>query len=260
MDTSAERMPSTLRLLYILEEVATAGVPVTPTEVNHTLQLPKPTIHRLFSTLEEVGFLQRDIDGRSYTPGRRMRQLAGGILSSLRVRTARLAILTRMSQAVGETCNIALPERDSMLYVERVETEWPLRIQLPIGSRVPFYCTAAGKMYLSTLTDSHLRRYVAASTFEPHTSHTLCDPDRLLAEIERVRADGYSVDREEFMEGMVALAVPITEANGRLLSTLSFHAPTQRFDVARALEYLPQIRACAAELSQLVVEDGPLRG
>ena len=49
----------------------------------------------------------------------------------------------------------ALPDREAMVYIERVQTEWPLRIQLPIGTRVPFHCTASGKMYLSTLE----RRY-----------------------------------------------------------------------------------------------------
>lgn len=257
MDAAPDRMPSTLRLLLVIEEVAEAGVPVTPTAVNARLGLPKPTIHRLFATLEEEGFLERDLDGRSYTPGSRLRRLAGGVLSSLRVRRARLAILARLSREIGETCNIALPERDAMLYLERVETHWPLRIQLPIGSRVPLYCTASGKMYLGTLDERHLARYIAAAELAPRTPRTICDPDRLLAEIARVRADGYAVDREEFMAGMIALAVPVAEAHGRLLSTLSFHAPTQRLDVSRALEMLPKLRRSAAELSQLILDGWP---
>ncbi len=260
MDKSTDRMPSTLRLLMILEKVAEAGVPVTPTDVNQTMQLPKPTIHRLFATLEEEGFLSRDIDGRSYTPGRRLRRMSGGILSSLRVRTARLAILTRLSREIGETCNIAVPERDAMIYVERMETDWPLRIQLPIGSSVPFYCTASGKMYLSTLAPGHLRRYAAAADLAPRAPGTIRDPESLLREIESVRLRGHAVDAEEFMAGMVALAVPVLEGGGRLVSTLSFHAPTQRFDVARALTFLPQLRAAAANLSDLIVDDPSASG
>ncbi len=255
VDKPTDRMPSTLRLLLILERVAEAGVPVTPTEINQSLQLPKPTIHRLFATLEEEGFLSRDIDGRSYTPGRRLRRMSGGIISSLRVRTARLAILTRLSRDIGETCNIAVPERDAMIYIERVETHWPLRIQLPIGTSVPFYCTASGKMYLSTLAHGHLRRYAAAADLAPRAPRTIRDPERFLREIESIRVRGHALDDEEFMGGMVALAVPILESGGRLVSTLSFHAPTQRFDVARALTFLPQLRAAATSLSDLIVED-----
>lgn len=249
---SAATIPTNLRLLLVIEEIARAGVPVTPTEVNAALGLPKPTIHRLFATLEEEGFLQRDMDGRTYSPGPRLRSMAGGILSSLRIRTARQAILQRLSREIGETCNIALPDRDAMTYLERVETQWPLRIQLPIGTRVPFYCTASGKMYLSTLTRSHLMRYLAATDLAARTPNTLTDPDALLAEIQQVREQGYSLDREEFMQDMIALAVPILDVNDRLMATLAFHAPTQRFSIEKALDYLDAIREAASDLSKLV--------
>lgn len=250
-----DTIPTNLRLLMVLEEVARIGIPVTPTEVNATLELPKPTIHRLFATLEEEGFLQRDMDGRTYSPGPRMRVLAASTLSSRRIRTARQAILRRLSREIGETCNIALPDRDSMLYLERVETEWPLRIQLPQGTRVPFHATASGKMYLSTLVPNHLERYLNATSLTGYTDTTITDRDALLTELDEIARNGYSLDREEFMSDMIALAVPIMEANNRLMATLSFHAPTQRFDVTRALDYLGPLREAARELSLLVATE-----
>ena len=245
-------IPTNLRLLLVIEEISRAGVPVTPTAVNESLGLPKPTIHRLFSTLEEEGFLQRDMDGRTYSPGPRLRTMAGGIMSSRRIRTARQAILKKLSREIGETCNIALPDRDAMTYLERVETEWPLRIQLPIGSRVPFYCTASGKMYLSSLARAHQERYLGATDLVARTPNTIVDRAALLDELTRIRAQGYALDREEFMEDMVAIAVPVADVNGRLMATLSFHAPTQRFDVECCIACLGSLRRSAQELSQLV--------
>jgi len=250
--TSSDTIPTNLRLLLVLEEVARVGLPVTPTEVNAQLGLPKPTIHRLFATLEEEGFLQRDIDGRAYSPGRRLRGMATGVLSSLRIRAARLAVLRKLSDAVGETCNIALPDRDSMIYLERVETEWPLRIQLPVGTTVPFYCTASGKMYLSTLPKTHLARYASSDPLERKTDNTITSPDDLIRAVSTARSEGYAVDNEEFMDGMIAIAVPILDGNDRLVATLSFHAPTIRFSVEKALEYLPALRTAATELSTLL--------
>lgn len=253
MDGEAqETIPTNLRLLMVLEEVARAGVPITPTEVNAHLGLPKPTIHRLFATLEAEGFLQKDIDGRAYSPGRRFRGMATGVLSSLRIRAARLAILRKLSARIGETCNIALPDHDSMVYLERVETEWPLRIQLPVGTAVPFYCTASGKMYLSTLPKSHLARYATAETYEAKTERTITSDTALVDEIAATRKRGHGIDNEEFMVGMIALAVPIFDGNDRLVATLSFHAPTVRFTVEKALEYLPDLHAAAADLSSLL--------
>lgn len=251
-DLSSDTIPTNLRLLLVLEEVARAGVPVTPTDVNIQLGLPKPTIHRLFATLEDEGFLQHDIDGRAYSPGHRFRHMATGVLSSLRIRAARLAVLRKLSATVGETCNIALPDRDAMIYLERIETEWPLRIQLPIGTTVPFYCTASGKMYLSTLPKSHLARYATSETLKANTDNTITDPDTLIQAIDNVRKNGYSLDNEEFMDGMIAAAVPILDGNGRMVATLSFHAPTIRFSIEKALEFLPALRSAAADLASLL--------
>jgi DNA-binding IclR family transcriptional regulator len=254
------RIPTNLRLLTVLEVMAEAGVPMTPTAVNERLGLPKPTIHRLFATLEGEGFVQRDIDGRSYSPGRRLRVMSSHVLSSLRIRSARHAVLRRLSEKVGETCNIALPGVDAMIYIERVETQWPLRIQLPIGTRVPFHCTASGKVYLASLRPIHRSRLLGARPLEARTANTLTDPGALDAALAVVARDGHATDREEFMDGMVALAVPIPDPTGRLVSTLSFHAPTQRFLLEDAMRFLPALRRAAAELASLVDDGGDADG
>ncbi len=245
-------IPTNLRMILILEEIGRIGQPVTPTEINAGLGLPKPTIHRLFATLEAEGFLQRELDGRSYSPGRRLRRMSANVLSSLRVRTARLAVLTALAEDIGETCNIAMPDRDAMVYLDRVETKWPLRIQLPIGTNVPFYCTASGKMYLSSLKTSHLDRYLGSVKLIARTPSTIIDRDRLRAEIMATRARGFSQDDEEFMENMIAVAVPILDDQGRLLSTLSVHAPSMRLSLDAAQDHIDRLRRAAAELSRLI--------
>lgn len=248
-------IPTNLRLLLVLEEVARAGEPVTPTAVNEALGLPKPTIHRLFSTLVEEGFLQRDIGGRAYLPGPRLRGLAGGVLSTSRLRAARRAVLSRLSNDIGETCNISLPDGEMMVYLERIETAWPLRIQLPTGTRVPFYCTASGKLFLSTMSERELARYLSVTKLERLAPGTYVDPAELEAAVHRTRARGYGTDRGEFMPGMIAVAVPINDPNGRLLATLSVHAPTQRLDLDGAVAHLPLLRAAAAEIASLVHDE-----
>ena len=246
------QIPTNLRLLMLLEEVAKVGVPVTPSAVNDVLGLPKPTIHRLFATAEAEGFLQRDVDGRSYSPGRRMRLLANNTLSSERVRAVRLAIMRTLALKVGETCNLATPERDGMFYLDRVETHWPLRIQLPIGTQVPFHCTASGKMYLSSLRTDYLERFLRNHELEALTEKTITNVETLKDELETIRTQGYATDDEEFMSGMTAIAVPILDHRGRLLSTLSIHAPEQRRTVADLIANLGPLRDAAAEMTEVV--------
>ncbi|MEM6498943.1 MAG: IclR family transcriptional regulator, partial [Pseudomonadota bacterium] len=234
------QIPTNLRLLYLMEEVARVGRPVSASYLGTALGLPKPTVHRLLHTAETEGFLQRDVDGKSYGPGYRMRRLSTNTLSSQRIRTERLRILRKLAEDVGETCNLAAPGRDGMVYLDRVETHWPLRIQLPIGSQVPFYCTASGKMYLSSLRQDKLDRLLAILEPEQRTPATLTDLNALKQELSLTRARGYATDDEEFMEGMLAVAVPICDDQKRLLSTLSIHVPNQRLNMEELTQHLPR--------------------
>jgi IclR family acetate operon transcriptional repressor len=247
------QIPTNLRLLLLLEEVSRAGVPVTPADLTDALGLPKPTVHRLFNTAEEAGFLQRDIDGRSYGPGPRLRRLSVNTLSSQRLRTVRLSILNAVVEKMGETCNIAVPDRECMVYLDRIETKWPLRIQLPVGTKVPFHCTASGKMYLSSLNPRYLDRYLASRELEEHTDRTITDTAALKAELIKTRKRVYSTDDEEFMESMVAVAVPIIDDQGRLVSTLSAHAPLQRHDLDALVANVGTLKSAAQQLSELLL-------
>ena len=244
--------PTNLRLLLILEEVARAGEPVSATALADTLGLPKPTMHRLLATAEEQGFLQRDVDGRSYGAGNRLRRLAGNTLSSQRMRTERLMIMKKLAEVVGETCNLAAPGRFGMIYLDRVETHWPLRIQMAIGSQVPFHCTASGKMYLSSMRNDKLERFIKWLNFDALTPHTMTTKEQLQDDIAQIRQRGYAVDDEEFMSGMVAIAVSIKDNLGRLLTTLSIHAPTQRHSQKSLEGALPDLRAAAKDMQDLI--------
>ena len=245
------QIPTNLRLLLILEEVARRGVAVKPSDLIDALGLAKPTIHRLLQTAEAEGFLQRDLDGRSYGPGRRLRLLSVNTMSAEHLRTARLAILRGVADEVGETCNLAIPDREGMIYLDRVETKWPLRIQLPIGTQVPFHCTASGKMYLSSLRTDKLDRLLSWMDFEPRTPRTITDKILLREEIAITRQRGYSTDNEELMEGMAAIAVPIKDSEGRLLTTLSIHAPVQRLSFENLVSVLPTLRQAAKKIEEL---------
>ncbi len=252
-ETDNDSIPTILRALVLLEQMASEGRSITPTELNRKLQFAKPSIHRLCRTLEEEAFLVRDIDGRRLAPGPRAQRLATAILSSTDLRAARQAVLTRLSEEIGETCNLSLPEIDCMLYWDRVETRWPLRIHLPIGSRVPLYCTASGKLYLSSLPKTSLDSYFANRQLERHACNTITKVAELKRHLEQIRKDGFSLDNQEFIDGMVALAVPIKDASGRFCATLSFHGPSQRVDLDMARSYVDRFRKSALEISQLMM-------
>lgn len=253
--SSKEEGGSLLRLLEILEGIAQADRPQSATDLNEVLRYPKATIHRLCGVLEREGFLERQLDGKRLVPGPRLATFVQGVLSQERFRIPRHAILKRLSEEIGETCNIALPRGSEMIYFDRVQTHWPLQMQLPVGSEVPLYCTSAGKIYLSSLSRKRRTLVVQRLTLEPHTPQTITDSAVLEQELEIISKQGYSTDKEEFIEGMVCVGVPISDERNRLFATLSFHAPTSRMSLSEATTFVPTLQDAAEQLAQLPALD-----
>jgi len=249
-----ERGSTIHRVLDILDTIAAAGRPISATEINEVLNLPKATAHRLCAELETAGYLLKKINGKDYLPGNRLHDVAVGVLSHSRFRATRHAILSSLSASVGETCNIAYADGLHMAYSDRVETSLPLRLQFPLGMRVPLHCTASGKLYLSTLPKQKRKAVVNKLDLIAKTKYTITDPDVLLAEIDTIAQTQVSIDNEELFDDVIAIAVPITDKQGRFYSSLAIQAPKFRISPEDADQYLPLLREAASDLSRLTEE------
>lgn len=249
---ASDRIPTNLRTLLILEIMGKSPVPLTATEINAQIDLPKQTVHRLCSTLEAEGFLMRAPDGKRLQPSRRLMEIGTGLLQASRFHTVRHQILERVAASFRETVNYVVPQETGMHYLDRVETDWPFRVQLPIGSNVPFHCTASGKTFIASLAPALRRSFVAGLKMERHTPHTMTDRDTLLAEMTEVARRGYAIDNQEFVEGMIALAVPVTDARGRFVASLAVHGPLQRLSVESLLAERQTMAQGAASLRDML--------
>ena len=246
------RIPTNLRMLLILEAMARAGRPMTPTELNAEIGLPKQSIHRLCATLVEEGFLSRDTHARRLRPSSRMRAISSGLLAASRSHAAQHRILQRLSAEVGETCNLVAAEEEGMFYIDRVETQWPLRIQLPIGSHVPFHCTASGKAFLASLSEIELEGMLAVLDLERHARNTITSKAEMRGELERTRERGFGIDNEEFIDGMIALAAPITDPHGSFHAAVAFHAPMQRMGLDAAMQHIERLFDAASQFANVL--------
>ncbi|MCC5988627.1 MAG: IclR family transcriptional regulator C-terminal domain-containing protein, partial [Pararhodobacter sp.] len=124
--------------------------------------------------------------------------------------------------------------------------------QFSVGAKLKLNCTASGKMYLSTLSDLRLDSYLRNVDLEARTANTITDRDDLRTEIEKVRALGFAVDNEEFLDGAIAFAMPLRDKYGRMPATISFQGPTQRMSIEQGYEHLPRLERAAEELSALL--------
>lgn len=249
---TGERIPTNLRTLLILEVLGHSDRALTATEINEKIGLPKQTVHRLCATLERNGFLARAANSRRYHVARRLRDLGAGLLNNSRLHIARRQILMEVAAQVRETVNFVVAEDAGMSYLDRVETDWAFQIQLPIGTNVPFHCTASGKSFLASLSPKSRAELVSSLALEPMTAATHTDPQTLLKELKQIARDGYSLDREEFLEGMVAIAVPVTDSLGRFVAALAFHGPTQRVSIEDAVARKAILQSAALKLREAI--------
>lgn len=254
------RIPTNLRTLLILEVLGRSDGAMTATEINAQIGLPKQTVHRLCATLEAEGFLTREGGSMRYLPARRLRELGTGLVLNSRNHVARHQILIDVAREVRETVNFVVPEADGMSYVDRVETDWMFRIQLPVGSHVPFHCTASGKCFLASLSPAKRKQMVHSLTLSEETRKTRTDPEQLLAELKEIAAQGYSTDDEEFLDGMIAVAVPVTDSSGRFFAALAFHGPTQRLTLGEIVARKPVLQDAALRLRNVLFTDGHAAG
>ena len=246
-----ERGSTIHRVLDILDTIAAAEKPISATEINESLNLPKATAHRLCAELEDRGYLLKEINGKSYMPGNRLHEMAVGVLANSCFSNKRHAILEALSRKVGETCNIAYPDGLNMAYSDRVETQHPLKLNFSIDTRVPLHCTASGKLFLASMPLKKRKEVIAKLDLYPHTKNTMTDPKQILEVTEQIRTSNVSIDNEEFFEGMIAIGVPITDQSGRFYSSVAIQAPIFRFSLEDARHQIPLLREAAQDLSHL---------
>ncbi len=248
------RIPTNLRTMLVLEAMGRQSGPLSAAEIGRLVGLPKQTAHRLCKTLVEEGYLARDSKRGHLRPGPRAREMASGILRISSGHVARHQILKSVADQVGETVNFVMPENPGMSYKDRVETNWPFRIQLPVGSHVPFHCTASGKTFLATLPVAERRRVVSGITLDPLTRNTITKVDDLMDELATAARQGYALDNEEFFDDMVAVAVPVRDRSGRYFASLAAHGPVQRLSLEKLVSLAPLLHDASERLTTVIFD------
>ena len=250
-NTTREKGSSITRVLQIIEIVSKADRPMSPADLAFHLNIPKPSIHRLLNQLQAENFLQLNMRGL-VVPGNRMQSIALGVLYNNRFKALRQAILAQLTDKIGETCGISIPNGADMIYYDRVQNASPVQVHLPIGSHTPIGATASGKLYLSTLSKTRCQKIIEKMPLQRYARNTITQVDVLHAQIQQIKDAGIATDNEEFIDGMVAIAVPIQNAQGKLFACLFSHAPVIRMSLAQLLEFSPVLKQAAIELAELL--------
>ncbi|CAB5280070.1 IclR family transcriptional regulator [Burkholderia multivorans] len=241
----------TLRAFALLEHLVQAGDAVSLADLAREVDMPKASLHRMLASLEAGGLVIREPGRRNaYAVGPRLARLGARVMLNAGARRLRHAILARLVADLGETCNLTMLHDTDVVYLDRVEADWPLRLDLKPGSRVPAHCSASGKLLLALLPRDERNALLRAMPLPRHTPNTIADPALLEAELDRIAHRGLAIDNEEFVPGIVCIAAPIVDAQGACVAAVAVHAPVSRAPLSRLLDSAPRVQEAARALAE----------
>lgn len=241
-----------LRVFAVLEQLAQTRYPQTLSQLALRLRLPKASLMRILATLVQAEFVTQVPGDRGFTSGPRAAHLALALLRGPQFAMSVRAVLAEVAEATGESCNLTALEGDHMRYIERVETAQPLRLSMAAGDHVPLHCTATGKLALALMPRQERDALLARIALRRHTAKTIVDQNALATALDAIRKTRIGVDREEFIHGMVAVAVPVLDSSGLMVAALACHGPTARVSMRTLESAIPMMRTVAKKLGTLL--------
>lgn len=222
---------------------------MTLTEIAELSGMGKSSAQRMIYTLEKLGYISKHPRTRGYRLEPKVLELGFSYLDAqplIEIANPFLAELTRLT---GETSCLTESVGEQMIYIARFVSSSFVPIHMPIGSRIPMYCTASGRAYLSALDPADAEKKIEAMHRIAYTQHTETDVKKIVDGLTEVRQQGYAVNTEELFLGDMTIAAPISNSHGKPVAVVHIVAPTSRWTREEAERKLaPALMQCVIAL------------
>lgn len=245
---SVQALERALALLMSLARTDKA----TLTELALRVGLPPSSAHRLLVTLQADRFVAFNETNGEWSVGVEAFRTGSSFLRRTRVAEAARDMMRALVDQTGESANIAVPDRGEVVFVGQVESPQPIRAFFAPGVRTPMHASGIGKALLAAMPRAEAERALLLTGLPEFTPRTLTDPAALFADLDRIRARGWSLDDEERNTGMRCVASAIYNAHGEAVAGISISGPTGRLDADRVGEFGPVVRRAAADVTERI--------
>ncbi|MEI3843222.1 MULTISPECIES: IclR family transcriptional regulator [Microbacterium] len=237
---------SVTRAALILSSLA--ADPQTVADLAERFDVHRSTMFRELQSLEEVGFVRKQGDGR-YALGLRLAVLGNAALEQLDLRAAAYPHVRRLHRAVGNTVHVGALIGDEIVYVDKVEDAAGVRMYSRVGAAVLPYCSGLGKAVLAALPDDRRDAVLARVEWRRHTANTLTTRAALDEDLAHAARRGWAVDDAEFEDFVGCVAVPIVVPAG-VVGAVSVTALRATEPLSRLETRVPMLRETAAEIAR----------
>jgi len=201
--------PILKKAVEILKILVTEYRPLGVTQIARTISVSKSTAFGILQSFQEEGFVTKNPVTKKYTIGKEMMRLSKLVFKGQDVISIAKPFMEELVQLVDETVFLGVREYNSIKVVDVVETKKDLKISSPVGTKLSIMAGASGKMFLSAMTDEELIAFIEDKGLHQYTENSITDKDAFVKEIQEIRRLGYSLDREEYLKGIRAIAALI---------------------------------------------------
>jgi len=204
----------------------------------------------LLATLESRGYIEQNKVTENYRLGLKTLELGQTFVKQMGLLRQSRPVLEAMVRECNETSYVAILKDFYIIYLDVVETDLTVRVVPRVGSRLPAYCTAAGKVQIAYLSEEELEQYIPAKDLKAYTPNTLTDRKELVRILEKVAEQGYAIDDEELDVGVRCVSAPIRDYTRRIVGAVSISGPSMRLSLERIeKELIPLVKRAAEEIS-----------
>jgi DNA-binding IclR family transcriptional regulator len=204
-------------------------------------------VFRLLDTLSRRGYVRRHVDSGQYELTLKVWELGLSVLSRLDVKKAAAPHILELMKKSNESVHLSIFMDGHVLYIDKVESDQPVRAYSRIGDRPPPHCVATGKVLLAYQPEETIER--VSRHLDRFTPRTITDPKLLRRELEAVRSQGYSVNKGEWRESVCGVAAPIRDWSGGVVAAVGISGPAERLKPNKLDRLAPIVMTCAERIS-----------
>jgi DNA-binding IclR family transcriptional regulator len=243
-------MATVPRVIHVIDLLARRG-PLGVRALAQALHLPLGSAHRILQDLSGEAVVERTASGE-WVLSYRLLEIVGVQLERVQLPRLVRPVLEQLASDTRETAFLAVPSRDEIVYLDKVQTDLQLQLNAELGTRRPMHCTGLGKAMLAFLPHVQQEQFLAGSEFRAFTPHTITDPMMLRLELSRIRERGYALDHEEIILGVHCIAVPILNFAGHAVGAISIAGTSTKVEGERLAVLAQRMTAAGEHLSRRI--------
>lgn len=235
--------------LSILELLARSDGPMRLSAIATQLELQKSNVHRLLATFIELGYVAKEPESGRYALTLWLWELGTAVLSMHPAKRAAAPFMQELHKATSETVSLTVIDGDDVLYLEKLVAPRALRFTTRPGSRAPAVLVAPGKVLLAYEPDAPA--IIRRAAKQPVNGKRI-DVSSMLAELEAVRRNGYSISKSSLTPGIVGVAAPIMGRDSRAAAAISVSGPAERLTDKKLREMVEGVLHACARIAETV--------